>query len=120
MFRKGVSTNDLKRPNVSVWLLLSVLICAQVFMVEALAKPKLHDQAMSYLREVVNGRTSAFAVAAKNPSPAIRGDISDLLGQSRDAAATTVLGPLAQDADPGVALAARRATARLALTTARQ
>ena len=87
---------------------------------EGLAKPKLHDQAMSYLREVVNGRTSAFAVAAKNPSPAIRGDISDLLGQSRDAAATAVLGPLAQDADPGVALAARRATARLALTTARQ
>jgi len=87
---------------------------------EAVAKQKLRDQAMGYLREVVNGRTSAFAVAAKNPSPAIRGDVADLLGQSRDAAATTILGPLAQDADPGVAIAARRATARLALTTTRQ
>jgi HEAT repeat protein len=87
---------------------------------DALAKTKLREQATRYLFEVVNGRTSMFAVAAKNPSAQIRGDIADVLGLSRDSAASAVLGPLAQDADPAVALAARRATARLALITARQ
>jgi len=87
---------------------------------DALAKPKLREQAMRYLVEAAGGRTSAFAGPAKNPSPQIRADIADLLGLSRDAAASAVLGPLAQDADPGVALAARRATARLAPLTTRQ
>jgi HEAT repeat protein len=87
---------------------------------DALAKPKLREQATAYLVEAASGRTSAFAVPAKNPSPQIRADIADALGLSRDAAASAVLGPLAQDADPGVALAARRATARLAPITTRQ
>jgi HEAT repeat protein len=83
---------------------------------DALAKPKLRDQSMRYLAEVAGGRTSAFAVPAKNPSPQTRVDAADLLGLSADAAASTVLGPLTQDADPGVALAARQASARLALS----
>jgi len=87
---------------------------------DALAKPKLREQAMRYLVEVASGRTSAFAVPAKNPAVQIRVDIADALGLSRDPAASAVLGPLAQDADPGVALAARRATARLAPITTRQ
>ena len=87
---------------------------------DALAKPKLREQATAYLVEVASGRTSAFAVPVRNPAPQIRADIADALGLSRDAAASAVLGPLTQDADPGVALAARRAMARLAPVTARQ
>lgn len=87
---------------------------------EALAKPKLRDQAMRYLVEAANGRTSAYAAPAKNPSPLVRGDIADALGLSRDTAASAILAPLAQDADPAVALAARRATVRLSATNARQ
>jgi len=86
---------------------------------DALVKPKLRDQAMRYLAEAASGRTSAFAVPAKNPSPQVRVDAADLLGLSADAAASAVVGPLTQDADPGVAFAARQAAARLALTSAR-
>lgn len=84
---------------------------------DALAMPKLHDQAMRYVSELANGRAPAFAGPAKHPSPKMRQDAADVLGQSGDVAASAVIGPLAQDADPGVALAARRALARLGPTT---
>jgi len=86
---------------------------------EALAKPKLRDQAVRYLIEVANGRTSAFANPAKHPASEVRRDVADVLGLSGDSAAVAIVGPLAQDADPGVASAARRAVSRLAPPPAR-
>jgi HEAT repeat protein len=82
-------------------------------LIDSLAKPKLHDQALRYLIEAAPGRTSALAGAARSQSPEIRRDVADALGLSEDPAAVAIVGPLAQDTDAGVALAAHRAAARL-------
>jgi HEAT repeat protein len=82
-------------------------------LVDALAKPGLHDQAMRYLVELAHGRTTALAGAARNPAAQVRRDIAEALGLSRDRAAIAIARPLRQDPDPEVALAARRALARL-------
>jgi HEAT repeat protein len=80
---------------------------------EALGKPRLHDQAMRYLIELAPGRVQAFAGHAKAAAAPLRRDVADALGLSGDLAALPLVQAFVQDADPGVALAARRAAARL-------
>jgi HEAT repeat protein len=81
--------------------------------VEALVRPKLHDQAFNYLVELAPGRATLFARAAQDPDADMRADIADVLGLSGDGAALMIAVPMMQDRDPRVARAAERAVARL-------
>ncbi len=113
-----IRTMLVKEKNESVLLsgrFSDVLLATSGFepLVDALTKPKLHDQAMRYLIEAAHGRTAALAGPARHASPEVRRDVADALGLSQDQAALAIVAPLVKDADAGVALAARRSVARL-------
>jgi HEAT repeat protein len=80
--------------------------------VDALERDELRDQALQYLFELVPGRVAVFAPLVRT-AKGVRLDLVDALGASGDAAALPIVQPLAGDADPEVALAAKRAVARL-------
>jgi HEAT repeat protein len=82
-------------------------------LVDALARPKLHDQAIAYLIELAPGRARLFAQGTHDPDPRVRADIVDLLGIAGDRSALPAVEPMTSDADPQVARAAARAVARL-------
>lgn len=81
--------------------------------VETLDRESLREQALQYVHELVPGRVPAFAAMLRTPK-GVRLDIIDAMGVSADPAALAVVSPLVGDADPAVALAAKRAVARLA------
>jgi HEAT repeat protein len=80
---------------------------------EALAKPKLREQAMRYLIELAPGRSPAFVGLAQDPSARVRADVADVLGLSCDAAALPIVEPMMRDRDSQVVRSAQRAVARL-------
>jgi HEAT repeat protein len=80
---------------------------------EALAKPKLREQAMRYLIELAPGRSAAFVGLAQDPAARIRADVADVLGLSGDAAAVPIVEPMIQDRDAQVVRSAQRAVGRL-------
>ena len=80
---------------------------------EALTLSKRRDQARRYLVELAPGRSAALRRYAQDPEARLRTDVADILGLGGDAAALPVVEPLMNDRDPQVALAARRAVARL-------
>jgi HEAT repeat protein len=80
--------------------------------VDALERSELRVQALQYLFELVPGRVATFAPLVRTQK-GVRLDIVDALGASGDAAALPIVQPLSGDADADVALAARRAVARL-------
>jgi HEAT repeat protein len=84
---------------------------------EALARPKLREQAMRYLIELAPGRSAAFVSLAQDPAARVRSDVADVLGLSCDAAALPIVEPMMQDRDPQVVRSARRAVARLRAAT---
>jgi HEAT repeat protein len=80
---------------------------------EALASPKLRDQAKQYLIELAPGRTSIFAPLLQDPMPRVRADALDAIALGGDPSAIATVEPLTRDPDPLVARAAERAAARL-------
>jgi HEAT repeat protein len=84
---------------------------------DALAKPRLRQQAMRYLIELAPGRSRAFVGLAQDPVARVRADAADVLGLSGDAAALPILEPMIQDRDPQVVRSAERAVARLRAST---
>jgi HEAT repeat protein len=81
--------------------------------VEALARPALHDQAFGYLVELAPGRVRDLMQGAQDPDPRLRADLADALGLSGDPAAMPALASMPKDADPKAALAVARASRRL-------
>ncbi len=79
----------------------------------ALGRSRVRYAALGYLSELAAGRASQFVRHAQSPEAAIRRDVADVLGLSGDVTALSVVEPLASDHDPEVALAGRRAVARL-------
>lgn len=79
----------------------------------ALTRARLREQARRYLIEIAPGRTAVFAPYAGNADPHVRAAIADVLGLAGDPAAQAILEPMMKDANPEVALAARRASSRL-------
>jgi HEAT repeat protein len=82
-------------------------------LVDSLAHSRQRDLAFDYVSELAFGRTAALGRHAQSPNPLVRLALADVLGLSDDPAAIAVVEPLVADKDPGVALAARRAIARL-------
>jgi HEAT repeat protein len=80
---------------------------------EALARPKLHDQAKHYLIELAPGRTAALTPLLQDPISGVRIDAVDAIALGGDASGIPAVEPLSRDADPRVARAAERALARL-------
>jgi HEAT repeat protein len=78
-----------------------------------LTRPAIRDQVRGYLVELARGHVDRFVQAAQDPDARLRADVCDVLGLAGDPAARRLLEPLANDADPAVALAARRALVRL-------
>jgi HEAT repeat protein len=81
--------------------------------VEALSRPRLHDQAKQYLVELARRRTAAIGAYATDPNATLRVDVADVLGLTDDPAALPVVEALQKDSDARVARAADRAVARL-------
>jgi HEAT repeat protein len=81
--------------------------------VEALANPRLREQARWYLIEVAPGRTQAFTRFVQDPDPFVRTALVDALGLSGEGAAIALVQPMASDKDVQVARAVERALARL-------
>jgi HEAT repeat protein len=81
--------------------------------VEALANPRLREQARWYLIEAAPGRTQAFTRYLQDPDPVVRAALADALGLCDDGAATAVVQPMASDTDVRVQRAVERALARL-------
>jgi HEAT repeat protein len=86
---------------------------------EALARPKLRDQAKQYLIELAPGRTSLFAPLLRDPMPLLRADALDAIALGGDPSAIGAVEPLTRDPDPLVARAAERAVARLRQSASR-
>ncbi|HEY2149829.1 MAG TPA: HEAT repeat domain-containing protein [Vicinamibacterales bacterium] len=80
---------------------------------EALAKPKLRDQARGYLVELAPGRLALFARYLQDPDAKMRADVADVLYLADDPVALSLLQPLLNDKDSDVVKAAERAVARL-------
>jgi HEAT repeat protein len=80
---------------------------------DALSRPKLRLIAKQYLVEIARLRVDRISRYAQDPNPTIRADIADIVGFSDDAAGLPIVEALAGDQDEQVALAARRAIARL-------
>ena len=81
--------------------------------VEALANPRLREQARWYLIEAAPGRTQAFTRFLQDPDPFVRTGLVDALGLSGESAAIALVQPMASDKDVQVARAVERAVARL-------
>jgi HEAT repeat protein len=84
--------------------------------VDALPRPRFHDQAVSYIQDLVYGRTQMFANHLQDPDVRIRLELVDLLGLAGDVRAVPLIEPLLKDRDADVAFAAARALARLGTT----
>ncbi len=82
-------------------------------LVESLTRAKLREQAFQYASELSPGRSAQFAAHLQNPDERVRTDLVDAIGLSGDPAAMAIVEPLSEDKSPEVALAARRALARL-------
>jgi HEAT repeat protein len=82
-------------------------------LIDALQRPKLHDQARQYLIETAPGRSAVFQHQLQDPAARVRIEIVDILGLAGDPAALPAVEPLVKDHDPLVAMAAERALARL-------
>ena len=80
---------------------------------DSLFRPKSRDVSKQYLIEIVPGRVSRVARYVQDPDPRMRVDIADILGLASDPAGLPIVEPLLKDQDEQVALAARRAVARL-------
>jgi hypothetical protein len=80
---------------------------------DSLLRPKTHEVSKQYLMEIVPGRMSRVARYAQDPDPRMRADIADILGLAGDPAGLPIVELLLKDQDEDVALAARRAAARL-------
>jgi HEAT repeat protein len=80
---------------------------------DALARPALHDQARSYLIEAVAGRADLFGPHLNGPDGQVRIDLVDAFGLSGDRNAIPFLRQLARPGDPRAAAAVARALARL-------
>lgn len=81
--------------------------------IEALANPRLREQARWYLSEAAPGRTQVFARYLQDPDPLVRTALVDALGLGDDGAAMAIVQPMASDKDVQVARAVERALARL-------
>ena len=81
--------------------------------VEAVANPRLREQARWYLIEASPGRTRAFTRFLQDPDPVVRTALVDALGLSGESAAMALVQPMASDKDVQVARAVERALARL-------
>ena len=81
--------------------------------VDALKKPRVRDQARSYLIELAPRRASAYARALTDENAQVREIAVDALGLSGDPSALPLVESMASDRDPRVARAAERAVARL-------
>src|SRR5262249_39958422 len=80
---------------------------------EALARPKLHDQAKQYLVEIAAKRPAALTRQVQDPDAKIRAEVADVFGLANNPAALPFAESLATDSDAEVARAAERAVARL-------
>ena len=80
---------------------------------EAVARPKVRDQAKQYLIELAPGRTALLAPLLQDPTARVRIDAVDAIALGGDASAIPVVEPLLRDPDPQVVRAAERAVARL-------
>src|SRR5262249_12159624 len=65
--------------------------------VEALAKPRLHDQAFQYLIELAPGHASSFARLLQDPDAHLRADGVNVFALARDASALPLVEPLPPD-----------------------
>ena len=81
--------------------------------VDALVKPKLHDQASGYLTALADGGAALFVRPLQDPNPRVRAEVVDALSLSFNPSVIPLLTPLASDADAEVAGAVERALARL-------
>jgi HEAT repeat protein len=81
--------------------------------VDALAKPKLHDQASGYLTTLADGGATLFVRALQDPNPRVREEVVNALSLSFDPSVIPLLTPLSADPDAEVATAVDRALARL-------
>jgi HEAT repeat protein len=84
--------------------------------VDSLPRPKLHDQAATYIQDLAYGRTQLFANHLQDPDVRIRLELVDLLGLAGDVRAVPLIEPLLKDREADVAFAAARALARLGTT----
>jgi HEAT repeat protein len=80
---------------------------------DALSRPASRMRAKQYLTEIAQVRVDRISRYAQDPNPTIRADIADIVGFSEDAAGLPIVEGLAGDQDEQVALAAKRAIARL-------
>jgi HEAT repeat protein len=80
---------------------------------EALARPRLRDQARDYVVTIARGHASRFARQLQDPDSRVRTEVVDALGLTDDPSALTLVEPLVNDRDGSVAHAAERAVARL-------
>lgn len=85
-------------------------------LVEALTHPRTRARALQYLAEAIPGRTELLAPHMPDPDPAVRVDLLEAVGLSGDPAALSLVDRVRADADPAVARAVQRATARLGET----
>jgi HEAT repeat protein len=82
-------------------------------LVEAMARSRTRDRALSYLIEAAPGRTERFGRHLQDPDPAVRAALVDVLGLSDDPAAIVLLQPMSADPDQQVSRAVAQAMARL-------
>jgi HEAT repeat protein len=82
-------------------------------LVEAMARSRTRDRALSYLIEAAPGRTERFGRHLQDPDPAVRAALVGVLGQSDDPAAIVLLQPIGADPDQQVSRAVAQAMARL-------
>jgi HEAT repeat protein len=81
--------------------------------VEAIQKPRIHEQARAYLAELASWRSADFSSYLTDPDWHARADLVDALGLGHNPAALPLVEPLLKDQDPQVARAAERTVARL-------
>ena len=81
--------------------------------VDALAKPKLHDQASGYLTALADGGATLFVRPLQDQNPRVRAEVVNALSLSFDPSVIPLLTPLSADPDADVASAVDRALARL-------
>jgi HEAT repeat protein len=81
--------------------------------IDALAKPKLHDQASGYLTALAGSGAMLFVRPLQDQNPRVRAEVVNALSLSFDPSVIPLLTPLSADPDTDVASAVDRALARL-------
>jgi hypothetical protein len=81
--------------------------------IEALAKPKLHDQASGYLTALSDAGPMLFIRPLQDQNPRVRTEVVNALSLSYNPSVIPLLTPLAADPDADVASAVDRGLARL-------